>query len=64
MSESNNEIPHSDIISSIKRISGHIDYEFSEKKWVLIISDMLENLSMTSFYKNGEVRILDPEGEF
>jgi len=60
---SESSIPHSDIISSIKDYSLHIKKDNAKRKVLLILSDMFENSSLTSFYKNGAIKNIVPEDE-
>jgi len=53
----------SDIFSSLKEISSIVRTSQSKNKIVLLSSDMLENSSITSFYQNQSVRLIDPEKE-
>jgi len=60
---SESSIPHSDIILSIKNYSLHIKKDNVKRKVLLILSDMFENSSLTSFYKNGAIKNIVPEDE-
>jgi hypothetical protein len=62
-SGSSTEIGHSDIVANLKTVSGHIKRSDAKLKKVLIVSDMLENSSITSFYESGQVRQIDPDQE-
>jgi len=54
------EIAKSDIYASLKDISGLVRQSSSSERVVLLVSDMLENSSITSFYANNSVRKIDP----
>ncbi len=62
-SGSSPKIGHSDIISNLKTLSGHIKRSNAKSKKVLIASDMFENSSITSFYASGHVKRIDPDQE-
>ncbi len=62
-SSSNKEIPHSDIIYNIRTLAGLVRQSRVKRKIVLIVSDMLENSSITSFYAKGHVRSISPDKE-
>lgn len=59
-SSSSPGIGHSDIIYNLKTLSSHVKTSKAKQKKVLIVSDMLENSSITSFYASGHVRRIDP----
>ncbi len=60
---SNKSVPHSDIVSSLKYLSDHVRQFDAKRKVVLVISDMLENSSATTFYSKGHIRSIDPVAE-
>jgi hypothetical protein len=57
------ELAKSDIFSSLKEISSMVRSAGAKNKLVLLSSDMLENSSISSFYQNQSVRLIDPEKE-
>lgn len=57
------DIAKSDIYASLKDISGLVRQSSSAQRVVLLVSDMLENSSITSFYANNSVRKIDPTQE-
>jgi len=60
----NKKLPHSDIIKSLDDISGHIIKSSSSKeKVVLLVSDMIEHSSITSFYSKGSLKKVNTESE-
>jgi hypothetical protein len=58
-----NDLAKSDIYASLKDISGKIRQSPANSKIVLLVSDMLENSSISSFYQNQSVRRINPEKE-
>ncbi|MDQ7001964.1 MAG: hypothetical protein Q9N02_04675 [Ghiorsea sp.] len=58
---SNKSVPHSDIISNMKAVSAHIKNFPAQRKVLFVLSDMLENSSVTTFYSSGHVKRIDPE---
>lgn len=56
-------IPKSDIVATISELSRYINGKEQESKSVLIVSDMFENSSITSFYSKGSIRMLNAENE-
>lgn len=57
------EIAKSDVLASLKDISGKVRQSKAREKVVLLVSDMLENSSVSSFYSSQSVRRIDPERE-
>lgn len=57
------DLAKSDIFSSLKEISSIVRSSSAKNKFVLLASDMLENSSISSFYQNQSVRLIDPEKE-
>lgn len=57
------DIAKSDVMASLKDISAKVRQSAATEKVVLIVSDMLENSSVSSFYSNQAVRKIDPETE-
>jgi len=60
---SSGDIAKSDVFASLKDISGRVRQSKASEKVVLLVSDMLENSSVTSFYANQALRRIDPEKE-
>lgn len=58
-----NDLAKSDIYASLKDISGKVRQSRANSKIVLLVSDMLENSSISSFYQNQTVRRITPEKE-
>ena len=54
------DIAKSDILASLKDISAKVRQSSASEKVVLLVSDMLENSSVSSFYANQAVRKIDP----
>ena len=63
LSGSTVEIQKSDVLKSLQDISGLVKKSNAKHKIVLLASDMLENSTITSFYKNKAVRLIDAEKE-
>jgi len=60
----NKKLPHSDIIKSLDDISDHIIKPSSAKeKVVLLVSDMIEHSSITSFYSKGSLKKVNTKTE-
>ena len=57
------EISKSDVLASLKDISSRVRQSKSRDKVLLVVSDMLENSGISSFYASQTVRRLDPEHE-
>ena len=57
------DIPKSEILFNIHRLSEHIRNYKATRKVILLVSDMMENSSVTSFYQAGGVRKISPEAE-
>jgi len=60
---SNKAVPYSDIISNMKHVSPHIKQFKAKRKVVLVISDMFENSSVTTFYSKGHIKNINPNRE-
>lgn len=60
---SNKSVPYSDIISNMMHVSQHIKQFKAKRKVVLVISDMFENSSVTTFYSKGHVKNIKPMRE-
>jgi len=60
---SSTEIRKSDIIGSLKEISGRVKQSSAKDKIVFVASDMLENSSISSFYLKNSVMKIDPDQE-
>lgn len=58
------DLAKSDILFSLKDISTMIKRSAAREKVVLLVSDMLENSSITTFYANRAVRKIDPVKEY
>lgn len=60
---SSGEIAKSDVLASLKDISSKVRQSKATERVVLLVSDMLENSSVSSFYANQAVRKIDPSKE-
>ena len=60
----NKKLPHSDIIKSLDDISEHlIKPSTAKEKVVLLVSDMMEHSSITSFYSKGALKKVSTKTE-
>jgi len=60
----NKKLPHSDILKSLDDIAEHIITPSSaQQKVVLLVSDMIEHSSITTFYSNGSLKKINTDGE-
>lgn len=57
------DLQKSDVIASLTEVSRQIKGSTVPKKTLLIVSDMLENSTISSFYVHDGVRKIDPEKE-
>lgn len=57
------DIAKSDVMASLKEISAKVYQSTASEKVVLVVSDMLENSSVSSFYSNQAVRKIEPTAE-
>ncbi|MBN4082370.1 hypothetical protein JYT13_01030 [Mariprofundus ferrooxydans] len=60
---SNKSVPYSDIVSNMMHVSQHIKQFKANRKVILVISDMFENSSVTTFYSKGHVKNINPDRE-
>ena len=56
-------VERSDILAALRDLSRHVRDASADKRIVVLVSDMLENSSITSFYQSNHVRTIDPQGE-
>lgn len=59
----NPKLPHSDIVASLGQFSPQLRANRRAAHFVVIVSDMLENSDVTSFYASGSLRPLVPAAE-
>ncbi len=57
------DFARSDVMASLKELSSRVRLTTARDKLVFVISDMLENSSVSSFYAKRNVRALDPVKE-
>lgn len=57
------ELAKSDILSALKELSSRVRQSGARDMIVFVLSDMLENSSISSFYANHNVRAIDPSVE-
>jgi len=62
LNEASGDLPRTDILSSLKNVSDIIR-QTPGSKVLLLVSDMLENSAVTSFYYHGRIRRIDPDRE-
>lgn len=60
---SSGAIAKSDVLASLKDMSRKVRQSQAKEKVVLLVSDMLENSSVSSFYAGQAVRRIEPEKE-
>jgi len=53
----------SDVLASLAEVSRLVKNSTTQKRIVLIVSDMLENSTISSFYANNNARRIDPAKE-
>jgi len=58
-----NEINHTDIVRTMKEMSDYIKRYPARVKSILLISDMMENSQIASFYYSGKVRMINVDKE-
>lgn len=63
MKDSTSSLDQSDILMSLKDISAPVKVDPAKDKVVLLVTDGLENSSVTSFYAHGTARDVDPAKE-
>jgi len=62
-SDSSSSLARSDVMASIKDLSQRVRVSVAKEKIVFIVSDMLENSSISSFYSASNLRLIDPAQE-
>lgn len=63
MQESSSELARSDVLGSLAETSRIIKAAKTPHRIVVVVSDMLENSSVSSFYANNGIKKLEPEKE-
>jgi hypothetical protein len=63
MSQSTSSLDHSDILMALKTVSDSIAQDPAKQKIILMVTDGLENSSLTSFYANHGLRQINPATE-
>lgn len=63
LQNASSDLKKSDVLASIAEVSRLVKNSTIQKKTVLIVSDMLENSTVSSFYANNNVRRIDPVKE-
>lgn len=57
------ELAKSDVMGSLKELSSRVKQSAAKEKIVFLVSDMLENSGISSFYASKNVRAIDPAAE-
>lgn len=57
------ELAKSDVMGSLKELSSRVKQSVAKEKIVFLVSDMLENSGISSFYASKNVRAVDPAAE-
>lgn len=57
------EVAKSDVMGSLKELSSRIRQSTAKEKIVFLVSDMLENSGISSFYASKNVRAIEPAAE-
>lgn len=62
--ESSNDLPNTELVATLAKTSREVlpTLEAGET-YLLIVSDMMEHSDVTSFYRAGHIRTIDPESE-
>ena len=63
INQSSNDLAKSDVLGSLAETARLIKTSSAQRKVLLLVSDMLENSSISSFYLNNGVRKIDPVKE-
>lgn len=63
LSKQDKGVSNSDLLVNISRAANRVAASKAPKKTVLVVSDMLENSTITSFYAGGKVRGIDASAE-
>ena len=62
--ESSNDLPNTELVATLAKTSREILPALEAREtFLLIVSDMMEHSDVTSFYKAGDIRTIDPEAE-
>lgn len=57
------DLAKSDVMGALKELSSRVRQSTAKEKIVFLVSDMLENSGISSFYTNKNVRTIDPAAE-
>lgn len=63
MESSASSLHHSDILQALKTVAGAVAQDSAKNKAVFVVTDGVENSSVTSFYARDSVRLIDPSTE-
>ena len=62
--DSSNDLPNTDLAATLAKTSREILPTLEAREtFLLVVSDMMEHSDVTSFYKAGDIRAIDPEAE-
>ena len=62
--ESSNDLPNTELVATLAKTSREILPTLEAREtYLLIVSDMMEHSDVTSFYRAGNIRTIDPEAE-
>ena len=62
--ESSTDLPNTELLATLAKTSREIlPILKARETYLLIVSDMMEHSDVTSFYKSGNIRMIDPEAE-
>ena len=62
--ESSNDLPNTELVATLAKTSREILPNLqAAETYLLIVSDMMEHSDVTSFYRAGTIRMIDPEAE-
>ncbi|GHA99415.1 hypothetical protein [Modicisalibacter luteus] len=59
----NEDIPKTELLGNLSSLSEVVANNEAPRKTVLLFSDMLENSDLTTFYRQGAVRVIEPDAE-
>ena len=63
MDSASGSLARSDILASLKEASQAVRDSHARRRVLVVVSDMLENSSVTSFYRKNGLRLIDPKVE-
>lgn len=63
LASSHGSFAHSDVMASLRQLSATVSASPARERIVILVSDMLEHSSATSFYERKMLRTIDPRSE-